>query len=67
MRCAEMCDTKKYFQIFEELKSLSPEEVQQIIIESNDKEEQDFFMLICNFLLQQKQKIAIERNKLEKF
>ena len=57
-----MCDTKKYFQIFEELKRLSPEDVQQLIIESNDKEEQDFFMLICNFLLQKKQKIAIERN-----
>lgn len=57
-----MCDVKKYNQIFEEIKELTPEDTLQIIMESDDKEEQTFYAIVGNYLLQKKQQLAIERN-----
>ena len=57
-----MCDVKKYSQMFKEIKNLQPEDTLQLVMEAEDKEEQDFFEMVGNFLLQQKQKQVIERN-----
>lgn len=57
-----MCDTKRYSKIFQEIKELQPEDTLQLVLESDDQEEQDFFRMVRNFLLQQKQKQVIERN-----
>lgn len=57
-----MCDVKKYSEIYNEIKSLQPEDTLQLIMEADDKEEKDFFGVVGNFLLQQKQKKAIEEN-----
>ena len=57
-----MCDTEKYNQIYQELKELTPEDTLQLAIEADNQEEQDFFIMIRNFLLQKRQIIAIERN-----
>lgn len=57
-----MCDTQKYYNIYKEINELRPEDTLQLIKEAPSKEEQAFYELIGNFLLQQKQKNVIERN-----
>lgn len=57
-----MCDVKKYSKMFQEIKELQPEDTLQLVLEAKEQEEQDFFEMIGNFLLQQKQKQVIERN-----
>ena len=38
-----MCDTKKYYKIYEEIKELTPEDTLQLMKDAKSKEEQDFF------------------------
>ncbi len=57
-----MCDVKKFFQMYDEIKDLEPEDTLQLVIEATDKEEKAFFEMVGNFLLQQKQKKVIEGN-----
>ena len=57
-----MCDLKKYFQMYYDMKLLKPEDTLQLILEAESKEEKEFFMMVGNFLLQQKQKQVIESN-----
>ena len=57
-----MCDVKKYSAMYDELKKLDPEDTLQLVIEAKTKEEKKFFAMLGDFLLQQKQKQAIERN-----
>ena len=57
-----MCDVKKYSLMFEDIKQLQPEDTLQLVLEAKSEEEQDFFEMIGNFLLQKKQKQVIERN-----
>ena len=54
-----MCDVKKFFQMYDEIKDLEPEDTLQLVIEATDKEEKAFFEMVGNFLLQQKQKKVI--------
>ncbi len=57
-----MCNVNKYFQIYDEIKNLQPEDTLQLVLEAKTKEERDFFEMVGNFLLQRKQKQVIERN-----
>lgn len=57
-----MCDTSKYLSMFEDLKNLQPEDTLQLITEAKDEEEKQFFEMLGNLLLQQKQKKVIEGN-----
>ena len=57
-----MSDVDKYFQMYNEIKKLQPEDTLQLVIQAKDKEEKEFFEVVSNFLLQQKQKQVIERN-----
>ena len=57
-----MCDVKKYSLMFEDIKQLQPEDTLQLVLEAKNEEEQDFFEMVGNFLLQRKQKQVIERN-----
>ena len=57
-----MCDVKKYSRMFEDIKQLQPEDTLQLVLEAESEEEQDFFEMVGNFLLQRKQKQVIERN-----
>ena len=57
-----MCDVKKFFQMYDEIKDLEPEDTLQLVIEATDKEEKSFFEMVGNFLLKQKQKKVIEGN-----
>lgn len=57
-----MCDTEKYYDMYKDIKSLDPEDTLQLVMQAKNKEEKEFFEMIGNFLLQQKQKKAIEGN-----
>lgn len=56
-----MCDVNKYYAMYQEMKNLAPNDTFQLIANANSKEEQDFFAMVGDFLLQQKQKKLIER------
>lgn len=55
-------DLSKYSRIYDDIKDLQPEETLKLVTAAKDEEEQKFFALIGNFLLQQRQKQVIERN-----
>ena len=61
-RYRTMCDVEKYSKIYQEIKKLDPEDTLQLVLEAKDDEESDFYELICNFLLQQRQRTAIKGN-----
>ena len=62
MWCMAMCDVDKYFDIYKDIKQLKSEDALQLILEARSQEERDFFNMIGNYLLQQKQKQVIKRN-----
>ena len=57
-----MCDVKKYNDIFQEIKSLRQDDTLQLILEAKTQEERDFYVMIGNFLLQNKQRLVVEEN-----
>ena len=57
-----MCDVGKYFKIYKDIKVLEPEDTLQIIMESDDKDEIEFYEMVGNFLLQQRQRKVVEEN-----
>jgi len=57
-----MCNVKKYTDMFQDMRNLQPEDTLQLVLEAKSEEEQHFFELLGNFLLQQKQKEVIEGN-----
>ena len=57
-----MCDTKKFSQIYKEIASLQPDDTLQLVLEAETEEEQEFYELVGDFLLQRKQKEVVERN-----
>lgn len=54
-----MCDEKKYRELFQEIQKLTPEDTLELVMEAEIKEEQDFFELIGDFLLQIQQKKVV--------
>lgn len=57
-----MCDIKKYSDIYKEIKKLDPDDTMQLVLESDTEEEKEFYEMVGDFLLQNKQKEAIARN-----
>ena len=57
-----MCDVEKYSNMFDDIKTLQPEDTLQLVISAKNEEEKSFFQMIGNYLLQQKQKKVIEGN-----
>ena len=57
-----MCDVRKYSDMFKDIRNLQREDTLQLVLEAKDEEERDFFEMLGNFLLQQKQKKVIEGN-----
>lgn len=57
-----MCDIKKYNNIYKDIVSLQPEDTMQLVLEAETEEEKEFYELVGDYLLQKKQKMAIERN-----
>ena len=61
-RGENMCDVEKYSEIFKDITSLQPEDTLQLVLEAKTEEERSFYEMIGDFLLQKKQKMAVERN-----
>ena len=57
-----MCDTKKYEQIYKDIKELNAEDTIQLINDTEDESERQFYMIVGNYLLQEKQRQVIARN-----
>lgn len=57
-----MCDTKKYEQIYKDIKALNAEDTIQLINDTEDESERQFYMIVGNYLLQEKQRQVIARN-----
>ena len=57
-----MCDVKKYNDIYKEINKLQPEDTLELVKESKDKDEQEFFELVSNYLLRKKQRKVVENN-----
>lgn len=57
-----MCDVNKYVKIYKELEKLQPEDTMQLVLEAETEEQRNFFEMLGDFLLQQRQKEIVERN-----
>ena len=58
----DMCDVKKYSEIYKEIAKLDPDDTLQLVLESENEEEKDFYEMIGDYLLQKRQKEVIEGN-----
>lgn len=57
-----MVDLKKYADIYEEIKKLTDSDTLQLVLESEDEEVRDFYEVVGDFLLQQRQKKVVKEN-----
>ncbi len=57
-----MCETKKFFDIYNQIKELNPDDTLQLVMEARDEDEREFFELVGDFLLQKKQREVIEEH-----
>ena len=57
-----MVDLKKYADIYEEIKKLSNDDTLQLVLESEDEEVKDFYEMVGDFLLQQRQREVVSKN-----
>ena len=57
-----MCDVKKYSEIYKEIAKLDPDDKLQLVLESENEDEKDFYEMIGDYLLQKRQKEVIEGN-----
>ena len=57
-----MCDVTKYSKMYKDMIALQPEDTLQLVMEAKDEDERNFFEMLGNFLLKQKQKKVIEEN-----
>ena len=57
-----MCDVKKFEKIYEDIKTLQPEDTLQLVLEAETEEQRNFYEMAGDFLLQKKQRQVIERS-----
>lgn len=57
-----MCDVDKYNKIFDDIQKLQPKDTLQLIVEVETKEERDFYEMVGNFLLRNRQRKVVEKN-----
>lgn len=56
---------KKYEELYQEIEKLKPEDTLQLVLEAETEEQREFYELVGRFLLQKRQRKAIERNVLK--
>ena len=57
-----MCDIQKYEQIFREIEKLEPEDTLELVLEAETEAQKEFYEIIGDYLLQQRQKKVIAGN-----
>lgn len=45
-----MCDVKKYEKIYEDIKTLQPEDTLQLVLEAETEEQRSFYEMVGNFV-----------------
>lgn len=58
----DMCDIKKYQEIYQELIKLQPEDTLQLVLESESEDQKDFYEMLGDYLLQKKQREIIKKD-----
>lgn len=58
-----MCDVEKYRNMYRDMKQLTPDDTLEIILNTDDPVEQDFFEMLGDFLLQKSQEKVIKANE----
>lgn len=53
---------EKYHSLYDEIKNFDPDDTLQLALNARTDEEKNFFMMIGDYILQQRQQHAIERN-----
>lgn len=53
---------EKYHNLYNEIKNIEPEDTLQLALNAKTDDEKNFFMMIGDYILQQRQQYAIERN-----
>lgn len=53
---------KKYSNLYNEIKNIEPDDTLQLALNAQTDDEKNFFMMLGDYLLQQRQQYAIERN-----
>lgn len=56
-----MCDMKQYEEIYEKLKTLTPDQVSDIIFSSDNRDLRSFYSAIGDYILQQRQAEVIKK------
>lgn len=58
-----MCNVDKYKKIYHELDQLDLDDTLELVMKSEDKDEQEFFELVSDYFLQKRQKQVIAEGK----
>lgn len=58
-----MCDVKKYEKIYKDCKSLNMDDYYQLMNESSNDEEKEFFIFLSNFFVQKNQEKFVAEGK----
>ena len=54
-----MCDMERYRKIYHEIEQLEPEDTLQLVLEASTEEQKEFYEMVGDYLLQQRQKKAV--------
>lgn len=58
-----MCDVNKYKKMYDEFKELDLDDTLELVMESDDQDEQDFFEMVSDFFLQRRQREVIKEGR----
>ncbi len=61
MGVVNLRDINRYYEIYQEMKGLTPDDTLQLMLHAKRKDEQDFFAMVGDFFLQRRQKELIEK------
>lgn len=58
-----MCDVNKYKKMYDEFKELDLDDTLELVMESDDQDEQDFFEMVSDVFLQRRQREVIKEGR----
>lgn len=61
MGVVNLRDINRYYEIYQEMKGLTPDDTLQLMLHAKSKDEQDFFAMVGDFFLQRRQRELIEK------
>lgn len=61
MGVVNLRDINRYYEIYQEMKQIQPDDIFWLIKNAKNKDEQDFFAMVGDFFLQRRQRELIEK------